>query len=126
KDIKEAARAFTGLKTNPLTGEVVYTSRQHDFGEKEFLGKKGKFDPADIIDIILAQPATAEYMAKKLWKFFAYEDPEPELVKGFAETFRKNKYEIKPLLRAMFTSDAFYCERAMHTHIKSPVELIVG
>lgn len=126
KDIREAARAFTGLKANPRTGEALYVARQHDFGRKEFLGRKGEFDPADIIDIILEQPAAAEHVVRRLWTFFAYEDPEPELVQTLAGIFRDSDYELKPLMRALFTADAFYSDRARHTHIKSPVELVVG
>jgi len=126
KDIKEAARAFTGVKTDPRTCNVRYVGRQHDFGRKTFLGRTGDFDPADIIDIILKQPVTAEYIAGKLWSFFAYDDPEEELVKALAKAFRDADYDVGSLLRTMFMSDAFYGERARFTHIKSPVELLVG
>ncbi|MCB9856632.1 MAG: DUF1800 domain-containing protein [Phycisphaerales bacterium] len=126
RDIKEAARAFTGISIDPETGKSMYRSRQHDFGEKTILGKTGDFQPADIIDIILEQPATAEYMARKFWAFFAYENPEPEVISALADVLRKNNYEFKPMLKAMFNSDAFYSKRATFTHIKSPIELLVG
>ncbi len=126
RDIKEAARAFTGISIDQKTGKSIYRARQHDFGEKTFLGKTGKFDPADIIDIILEQPATAEYMARKFWTYFAYENPDSEIVIALADVLRKNDYEIKPMLAAMFNSDAFYDSRARFTHIKSPIELLVG
>ena len=126
RDIKEAARAFTGIGINPLSGKSVYRDRQHDFGEKTFLGRTGDFGPAGIIDIILEQPATAEFIAAKLWTYFAYENPEPSLVQALADVLRRNNYEIKPLLTTMFNSDAFYNQRARFTHIKSPVELMVG
>jgi len=126
KDIKEAARAFTGIGINPMTGTSLYRDRQHDFGEKTFLGRKGDFGPPEIIDIILQQPATAEFIAERLWEFFAYESPEPELVQALGAVYRKGNYELKPLLTAMFNADAFYGKRAKFTHIKSPVELMVG
>ncbi len=126
QDIKEAARAFTGIMINPSTGRAFYHNRQHDFGEKNFLGETGDFEPADIIDIILKQQRASEFVAARLWTFFAYEAPEAEIVEALGGVFRENNYEIKPVLRAMFASDAFYGERAMLTHIKSPVELLVG
>lgn len=126
RDIKEAARAFTGISIDPETGKSTYRSRQHDFGRKTFLGRTGDFHPADIIDIILEQPATADYMARKFWEFFAYENPEPEVVSALADVLRENHYEFKPMLTAMFRSDAFYSKRATFTHIKSPIELLVG
>ncbi len=126
QDIKEAARAFTGIAVDRKTGETVYRKGQHDFGEKTFLGRTGSFEPVNIIDIILEQPATAEYMARKLWSFFAYEDPEEAVVKALAKVLRDGDHEFKPMLTAMFMSDAFYGDRARFTHIKSPVELMIG
>ncbi|MFQ5430521.1 MAG: DUF1800 family protein [Phycisphaerae bacterium] len=126
QDIKEAARAFTGIAVDAKLGKTVYRTRQHDFGEKVFLGQRGDFEPADIIDIILAQGAAAEFVAKKFWSFFAYSDPEPEIVQALARILREHDYELKPMLTAMFMSDAFYGKRARFTHIKSPVELVVG
>lgn len=126
RDIKEAARAFTGISIDPNTGKAAYRARQHDFGEKTFLGKRGDFHPADIIDIILAQPTTAEFMARNFWEFFAYENPEPEIVTALANVLRENNYDVKPMLTAMFQSDAFYGSRARFTHIKSPIELLIG
>lgn len=126
KDVKEAARAFTGIRTDPRTCRVAFQRRQHDFGEKTFLGKSGELQPADVIDIILQQPAMAEHMSRELWEFFAYEDPEEPIVNALATVFRESEYDVKALLRAMFRSDAFYSDRARFTHIKSPVELVVG
>jgi uncharacterized protein (DUF1800 family) len=125
-DVKEAARAFTGITIDPSTGKTFYNNRQHDFGDKTFLGETGDFEPADIIDIILTQKAASEFVVTKLWAFFAYEQPEEDIVAALGKVFRESDYEIKPVLRAMFASDAFYGERAMLTHIKSPVELLVG
>ncbi len=125
-DIKEAARAFTGIAIEPQTGEVVYRTGQHDYGDKTFLGRTGEFDPADIIDIILKHPAAAEFIAWKFLVFFGEEDPDKKTVRALATVLRRNNYELKPMLTAMFASDAFYGERARFTHVKSPAELLIG
>jgi len=125
-DIKEAARALTGIHLDPRTGRVVFLARQHDDGVKRVLGVTGRLGPEDVIEIILRQPATAEQLVRKLWTFFAYEEPEPFVVKALAKVLRDSRYELRPLLRAMFLCDAFYSRRAMFTHVKSPVELLVG
>ncbi|MFQ5500837.1 MAG: DUF1800 family protein [Phycisphaerae bacterium] len=126
QDIRESARAFTGLGVDFRTGETIFRRRQHDDGEKTFLGKTGPFGPEDIVDIILEQPAAAKFMARKLWTYFAYENPEEEIVHALAKVFRDGEFEIKPVLTRMFMSDAFYSDRARFTKIKSPVELLVG
>jgi hypothetical protein len=123
EDIKESARAFTGWSSD--WEKFVYNKGNHDTGVKTFLGRTGEFDGWDIVDIILEQPVTAEFICGKLCRFFAYPDPEPELVQGLAKTFRSSGYELKPVLRQLFLSEAFYSDRAMCTQIKSPVQLMV-
>ena len=122
-DIKNSARAFTGW--NRDHEKFQYREDQHDFGTKTFMGRTGDFDGWDIIDIIFEQPVTAEYLARELWTYFAYDDPEPEIVAGLAATLRDNNYELKPMLEQMFASRAFYSDKAVGTQIKSPAQLIV-
>ena len=125
-DIKQAARALTGIGIDHRTGEMMLHGGRHDYLTKTFLGRTGDFDDADIIDIILKQPATAEFLARKLWTFFAYENPDKRIVAALADILRKNDYELRPMLTAMFSCDPFHDDRAHFTHIKSPVELLVG
>ena len=80
KDIQQSARAFTGYRIDKNTREFTFDPRLHDGREKEFFGQIGKFNGDDIIQIILAQPACAEFMAKKLWKFFVYDNPSSETI----------------------------------------------
>ncbi len=123
-DIKNSARAFTGWGTDGQ-GAFRFREDQHDFGAKTFFGKTGNFDGWDIINIIFEQPATAEYIAGELWAYLAYESPEPEIIQPLAAVLRENNYEIAPLLKAIFTSKAFYSEKAMGTQIKSPAQFLV-
>src|SRR6185436_596040 len=55
RDVREAARAFTGWTNDVL--EFRFDRDQHDFGTKTFLGRTGTLDGTDIIDTILGQPA---------------------------------------------------------------------
>src|SRR5579864_5557170 len=77
KDIREAARAFTGW--NYVDVNFVVNKDQHDAGQKTFLGKTGNFDGVDVIDIIMKQPATPRFIASKVYRFFVRQDPSPEL-----------------------------------------------
>src|SRR5436190_5700519 len=124
KDIREAARAFTGW--NYVDLKFVVNKDQHDDGVKTFLGKTGNFDGVQIIDIIMQQPVTADYIAGKLYRFFVRDNPSPELQKKLGSVLRDHHYEIAPLLEAMFLSRDFYSAASVGTHIKSPVELAVS
>jgi hypothetical protein len=123
KDIREAARAFTGWNFVDL--KFVVNKDQHDDGEKTFLGKTGRFDGVDVINIIMQQPVTADYIAGKIYRYFVREDLSPELQKQLGAVLRQNNYEIKPLLERIFLSRDFYSPASVGTQLKSPVQLAV-
>jgi len=124
QDIRESARAFTGWTHDG--DKFRFDNYDHDANPKTFMGRRGNFDGDDIIDIILLNPACGPYIGSRLWTFFTYEDPEPALCTSMGQLLRENRYELRPLLRAMFNSYGFYTPRAMGTQIKSPIQLIVG
>lgn len=123
-DIREAARAFTGW--NYVDLQFVVNADQHDDGEKSFLGRTGNFDGEDIINIIMEQPVTAEYIAGKLYRFFVREELSPAVQTQLGTVLRDADYEIAPLLEALFLSRDFYSNPSVGTQIKSPVQLAVS
>ena len=125
QDIKEAARAFTGWSSN-LQGEYVFRQRQHDYGVKTFFGKTGNFDGTDIIDLILERRETANFIAKKVYRYFVNDQPDEAIIKQLGQTFYNSGYDIGHLLRTIFETDWFYHPKNMGTKIKSPVELLAG
>jgi uncharacterized protein (DUF1800 family) len=48
------------------------------------------------------------------------------MIKRWAHTFRSNNYEIKPLLKDIFSSDAFWDVKYKGTLIKSPMDIVIG
>jgi uncharacterized protein (DUF1800 family) len=124
KDIREGARAFTGWIDDDLDFKI--DPAKHDDGAKTFLGRSGNFDGVDILNIILEQKITAEYIAGKLYKFFVRENISPEVQAKLGAVLRDGNYEIAPLMRTMFLSKDFYSAPSTGTHIKGPVELIVS
>lgn len=123
-DIKEAARAFTGWQA-PATG-FLFSKGQHDYGEKTFLGETGKFNGDDIVRILVKQKATSRFLARKLCKFFVADDPDEALVQRIGQVYIDSNYNIKSMLRAIFTDDVFLSNKAYHAKIKSPAEYVIG
>jgi hypothetical protein len=123
KDIREAARAFTGW--NYVDWKFGVNKDQHDDGEKTFLGHTGRFDGVEVIDIIMQQPVTADYIAGKIYRYFVRQDLSPELQTQLGAVLRQNKYELRPLLEKIFLSRDFYSQASVGTRIQSPVELAV-
>ena len=125
EDVKEGARAFTGWGFN-LQGEFVNRPFLHDGGNKTFLGKSGNFDGDDIINILLEQKATANFITQKLYRYFVSDKPDPDKVEWLANRFYENGYDLQKLMTDIFTSDWFFKSHNIGTRIKSPVELLVG
>ncbi|HEX7813219.1 MAG TPA: DUF1800 domain-containing protein [Burkholderiales bacterium] len=124
KDIREAARAFTGWNFNDLT--FVINPDRHDDSVKHVLGQSGTFDGVEVIDVILAQPVTADYLAAKIYRYFVRQEITPELRKQLGAVLRDANYELAPLLETIFLSQDFYSAAATGSRIKPPVELVVG
>jgi uncharacterized protein (DUF1800 family) len=144
KDVREASRAFTGwtfatkvprLPYGRFPWKFEYRPEDHDDGVKTFLGHTGRLNGEDIIDIILKQPACATFICRHLYNFFVADEPQvpawsiepprdPVAVAMLADTLRKNNYEMKPVLRALFNSEFF--KKARYKHLKSPAEVVIG
>ena len=144
KDVREASRAFTGWTIAPkiprlpygrFPWQFEYIAEDHDDSEKEFLGHKGKFNGEDIINIIVQQPACHQFVARHLYNFFVADEPQvpswsitpprdPQAIDTLARTFKESGYDIRAVLRVLFSSDFF--KQARFAKIKSPAELVVS
>src|SRR5262249_38152263 len=124
RDIREAARAFTGWGDKDLAFYI--DDAHHDGGDKTVLGHSGPLDGQGVLDIILAQPATANFIAGKLYRFLIRDDLSPQFQEQLGNLLRSGNYEIAPFLRTVFLSRDFYSPASVGTHIKGPVELIVS
>ncbi len=147
KDIKEAARAFTGWSVHfgGIGDESEFYKQQeraarsgrsvfnycfvpdvHDSGVKTILGRTGSFDGDAALDILADRPETARHITGKLWEWFAYASPEPKLREKLAKTFVDARLEVKPVLRAIVESNEFWSERCVRGRPKSPVDFTVA
>lgn len=124
RDIREAARAFTGWNFRVL--EFHFDAAKHDDGQKTIFGEVGQFDGVAAIDLILKQPVTAEYIGTKLYSFFVRTDPEPPLRRQLGNLLREKHYDIASFMEALFMSKDFYAPETIGSRIKGPVELIVS
>ena len=124
RDVREAARAFTGWTNDVLA--FKFDAGQHDFGEKVFLGRRGPLNGEGAIDAILAQPVTAEFVAAKVYRYFVRDEISAPVKAELGRGFRASGYRMKPLLKRLLLSKDFYSPASMGTHIKSPVVLVVS
>jgi len=102
----------------------VFNPRRGYKGAVTFLGHTGPLDTQGVIDRILAEPATASFIASKVAEHFVSARPAPAYITRLADTFRRSKYDIKVLMRAVFTSPEFTGE-SYRALLKSPTEFMV-
>jgi len=124
-DIRESARAFTGYHVDMTNQQFRFAPRQHDDGTKTFMGKTGTWNGDDIIDLLTQQAACAQFIGKKLWRFFVEDEPSSQIVDSVAARIRAHNYEMRPVLREMFNAAEFYAPGAMQSQIKSPVQYLI-
>jgi uncharacterized protein (DUF1800 family) len=125
QDIKEAARSFTGHGLDK-NSQYVFTPAQHDAGQKTFQGQTGNFDADDILAILVRNPATARFLTSKLFAFFAYDGPDSSTIDRLANTFVTSNFDIRSVLRDIFSGPEFLSQQAFHGQIKSPIDLLTG
>ena len=147
EDIKECSRAFTGWTLGNAEymairaakdsiwpyGRIAwhfdYREQDHDDGEKTFLGETGRFNGEDIIAIIAKQESTAQFVATRLFQFFAADEITEfgeKAIQKMITTYFSSGYQIKDMLRTLFPSDYFKAEESRFARVKGPVEMVVG
>jgi uncharacterized protein (DUF1800 family) len=103
----------------------VFNARRAFKGNINYLGKSGPLDTQGVIDRILAQPATAQFISTKVAQHFVTAAPDPGYVKRLADAFRRSNYDMKTLMRAVLTSPEFTAAQNYRTLVKSPTEFMV-
>jgi uncharacterized protein (DUF1800 family) len=144
-DVKAAARVLTGFRIDPRdqpNTHGVFDSSRHDETDKQFSafynnkvikgrkGKDGEKELDELVDMIFEQEEVSKFICRKLYRFFVYHDidetTEKNIITPLAKTFRKNNYEIKPVLKKLFSSKHFFDDSNKAAIIKSPVDFTIG
>ncbi|HUP49258.1 MAG TPA: DUF1800 domain-containing protein [Thermoanaerobaculia bacterium] len=124
-DVMAATKAFTGWTFNGTTAEFHFNDEEHDYSTKTFLGRTGTWNGDDIIRMACDEFAHGQYIASKLFAFFAYEHPEQAVVDRLARVYLDHDTHLAPLIRAILTSEEMYSPRALWGKVKSPVDHVI-
>jgi uncharacterized protein (DUF1800 family) len=125
-DVKQAARAFSGWKFDRTTGAFRLVARQHDDGQKTVLGLTGDWGGEDVVRILTHTPASARFVAARLWSRFAYPVmPSDPVVNDLAPAFAADR-DLAGLVRAILLHPGFRSGTAKTGLVKQPVEWVVG
>lgn len=122
-DVKAASRAFTGYEIDK-SGSSFFNPNQHDNGSKTFLGQTGDFGPEDIVNILASHPATARSISRKLFTYFAYDNPSDDTVSRIANVYTETDGNIRAVVEAILNSDEFWSTQAHLSLVKTPVDYL--
>src|SRR5262249_35414202 len=148
-DVKAAARALAGWSTPPpnATVDVVVDEQsqatepvdvwshpltgvfdpQAAYGRKvTFLARTARLGLDQVIAQILAQPATAPFIVRKLWRQFLSPAPAADAVRRLAGAFRTTGYDVRALMRALLKSPESVAPDSYRALVRSPVEFMVA
>ncbi|MDT7571919.1 MAG: hypothetical protein QOE05_2093 [Actinomycetota bacterium] len=115
RDVKDAARALTGLTVDSNTGEFAYRPEWHVPGRLRVLGwTNANTEPARGLDVAISllrylamHPATARNIATKLVRRLVADAPPSSLVSSAARVYLANASAIPPVVRHIVDSREF-------------------
>jgi uncharacterized protein (DUF1800 family) len=123
-DAKNNVTRRMGVFDEPATG-VFVPNRAYKGGPVTFLGRSDTYDAQKVVDRILAQPATAAFIARKVVQHFVTTRVDDGYVKRLADRFRASRYDVKTLMREVLTSPEFTADQSYRALVKSPIEFMV-
>jgi uncharacterized protein (DUF1800 family) len=144
-DVKAAAKVLTGFRIeNKIlpNSHGIFDSSRHDEADKQFSAfykntlitgrklKEGEAELDDMLNMFFAQEELSKFICRKLYRFFVYykidDTTEKNIIEPLAKTFRKNDYELKPVLKQLLASRHFFDIANRGGMIKSPIDFTVG
>jgi uncharacterized protein (DUF1800 family) len=144
QDIQELARVLTGVGVNMAgsepklkpewqrlyrhQGAFEFNPARHDFGSKTLLGKPiqgSGFDEVEqAVDLLVSQPACAQFVSRKLAIYFVSDDPPRSLTERMAKTFQKTHGDIAEVLETLFKSREFAA--SLGSKFKDPMHYVIS
>jgi uncharacterized protein (DUF1800 family) len=138
KDIRNAARAFTGWVPGSWPVPSQFSSPRHDPGTKHVLGKTitnlADKEYLALVDLALAQPVSARFFAYKLLANLAYVPAVPNLLRSadpllnrVAAKLKSTDWDVAEVVRTLLMSEEFRHAPASKGRqlVRQPVETVV-
>ena len=137
KDVTEVARAFTGWSVDFDAKEgsgFSFKQDMHDTEPKVVFGKglqegrreEGLTEGEAVLKRLCAHENTAEFIAKKLTRWFVNDNPPAAIVAAGKDAFRNTKGDLRAVVKAIVTHPEFYSREHFMAKFKTPFEFVVS
>lgn len=126
QDVTQGAAALTGWHVKAGATVANYYPQDHNIASKTYLGHTGNLDYKDVVSILANHPATSRFIARKLFSFFAYENPSNSDLEPLVNAYTQSKHNMGEVMRALLLSPQFTSTKAYRSRVKSPTEFVVG
>jgi uncharacterized protein (DUF1800 family) len=126
QDVYEGAAALTGWHVAGQSTTGRYVPGDHNDEVKHYLGQTGNFDYKDVMRMLADNPATPWFISRKLFTFFAYENPSNDDLAPLVNTYVKSGHNMGAVMRTLLLSPQFASSKAYRSRLKSPAEYVAG
>jgi hypothetical protein len=124
RDVTEGAAALTGWHVKGLSS--VYVPRDHNELSKVYLGHTGNLDYKDVVNILVNHPAAPWFITRKLFTFFAYENPSNEDLQPLVDSYVNSGHNMGAVMKTLLLSPQFSSSKSYRARLKSPAEFTAG
>jgi uncharacterized protein (DUF1800 family) len=136
-DVREAARTLTGwtlerpwsanpddrFRIAPLEqNRFRFERAQHDAGEKQVLGRRGRWNGEDLVRFLLDHPGTAARLAWRIGTEFVGGAVSKQESESLADFLRKNDLDVGRAVALVLRSERFFADATMRSRVTAPVE----
>lgn len=107
QDVRAAAKALAGFTVDWDSEAVGVDEEAANDSRLTILGVSGTFDAERLVDVICDQPACAEFVSAKLYRFFVGVPAAESRLTQLAQTFRSGDLEVRPLVEEILSGPEF-------------------
>jgi uncharacterized protein (DUF1800 family) len=131
-DVTQVARILTGwsVERPERGGGFQFDPNRHEPGTKIVMGEKfkdhGEQEGRELLHMLATQPATAQFISRKLAVRFVSDDPPQALVDRMAKVFLSSDGDISAVLSTLFHSPEFWDANVYRAKVKTPIEFVVS
>ena len=104
----------------------VFEQQRAYVGGVKFLGDVRQWDTKSALEKVLSQDSVASFIVTKVLREFVVDQPTDAYVRRLADGFRKSRFDLKTLMRDVFTSPEFLAPTTYRALVKGPTELMIN